>query len=192
MAFTFSLLNDFRKANLNCKTTAYAYIYKLRRLNSELFPESFPVHIAGDTYQYILPVPYNLFQDRYREFSRVARQWRNIKQWKWAGVPYQKEALQEDTGSLALFCAACPQPGINLPTDWKSDPDELSYSQTLVSDGNFSAIHQQNNKARSTESLTAGHLYMVEEKKYAKHLDTAEEMKEVCCLLFLATICCIY
>lgn len=42
-AFTFSLLDDFRKANLNCKTTAYSYWRKLRRLNSEFFSDACPV-----------------------------------------------------------------------------------------------------------------------------------------------------
>ena len=44
-AFTFSLLDDFRKANLICKTMAYSYFHKLRLLNSEFFPESCPVCI---------------------------------------------------------------------------------------------------------------------------------------------------
>jgi hypothetical protein len=26
-------------------------------------------------------------------------------------------------GDLALFCPACPQPGINIPSDWQTDPD---------------------------------------------------------------------
>jgi hypothetical protein len=26
-------------------------------------------------------------------------------------------------GDLALFCPACPQPGINLPADWQAKPD---------------------------------------------------------------------
>ena len=30
-----------------------------------------------------------------------------------------KDELQP--GSLAIFCPACPQPGINLPEDWKND-----------------------------------------------------------------------
>ncbi|KAI0683727.1 hypothetical protein BC835DRAFT_1469334 [Cytidiella melzeri] len=39
--------------------------------------------------------------DRYREFLRVLRCWRYLQIRKWFG--------------LALFCAACPQPGINMP-----------------------------------------------------------------------------
>lgn len=74
---------------------------------------------------------------------------------------------------------ACPQPGINLPNNWTEDPDEMAYTRTFVSDGNFSAIHQKNNRARPAESLTAGDLFMVEEKRYANHLLVAKEIKEV-------------
>ncbi|KAG5634201.1 hypothetical protein H0H81_002915, partial [Sphagnurus paluster] len=39
-------------------------------------------------------------------------------------------------------------------------------------------IHHKNNKARPAESLTAGDLFMVEEKNYAAHLVVAKEVKE--------------
>ena len=61
-------------------------------------------------------------QDRYAEFMRATRQWtllRAMMQFgfgpKWRGEP--------GTGDLALFCAACPQPGVNIPDDWDSDPN---------------------------------------------------------------------
>jgi hypothetical protein len=28
-------------------------------------------------------------------------------------------------GDLAIFCPACPQPGINLPQGWEKDPEEV-------------------------------------------------------------------
>lgn len=27
-------------------------------------------------------------------------------------------------GSLAMFCATCPQPGVNIPENWKEDPNQ--------------------------------------------------------------------
>lgn len=27
-------------------------------------------------------------------------------------------------GELAIECPTCPQPGVNLPDDWKNDPDQ--------------------------------------------------------------------
>ena len=91
------------------------------------------------------------------------------------------ENLPPDSGLLAFFCLACPQPGINLPNDWESDPERSSYTRTFVSDGNFSAKHQINKKARPAPALTAGDLFMVEETNYAAHLFVAsEEIDEVC------------
>ena len=29
--------------------------------------------------------------------------------------------VEVQPGSLAIFCPACPQPGINLSEDWKND-----------------------------------------------------------------------
>lgn len=109
-------------------------------------------------------------------------QWNNLKEWKWAGIPYdytKDQPLPADAGILALFCACCPQPGINLPKNWKDDPEEIVYSRNFTKDGNFTCLHQQNNKARPEIALSNGDLYMVEEKKYAAHLKVAVEMKEV-------------
>lgn len=42
-AFTFSVLDDFRTANLDCKTSAYHYFRKLRRLTCPGFPDAVTV-----------------------------------------------------------------------------------------------------------------------------------------------------
>jgi hypothetical protein len=42
-AFTFQVLDDFRIDNLECKTAAFNYYRKLRRLTSNAFPESIKV-----------------------------------------------------------------------------------------------------------------------------------------------------
>ena len=96
--FTFQCLDDFRASNLECKTSAYQYFQRLRRLTNPAFPQSVP--------------------NRYGEFRRVSRQWRNIKLRKWFGFGHR--LLQPSRGSLALFCAACPQPGVNLPADFQT------------------------------------------------------------------------
>lgn len=40
---------------------------------------------------------------------------------KWRGCAHREE--EPSAGELALFCAACPQPGINLPDDWEAEAD---------------------------------------------------------------------
>jgi hypothetical protein len=97
--FTFQLLDDYLLDNLECKTSGQAYFTKLRRVTSRAFPTSVP--------------------DRYRELLRAGRQWRNVKDRKWFGFGHSNK--QPGGGELAIFCAACPQPGINIPVDWKND-----------------------------------------------------------------------
>jgi hypothetical protein len=93
--FSFHCLDDYRLSNLECKTSAYQYYQKLRRLTNPAFPQSVP--------------------NRYNEFRRATRQWRNLKLRKWFGFGHR--LVSPTKGSMALFCAACPQPGVNLPAD---------------------------------------------------------------------------
>ncbi|KAK7696324.1 hypothetical protein QCA50_000978 [Cerrena zonata] len=101
-AFTFRLLDDYNLTNLETKCSAEAYFGKLSRLTFNCFPMNCP--------------------DRYRELMRISREWRNLKARRWAGFGY-RNAPDPERGGLALFCAACPQPGVNLPQDWDKDSD---------------------------------------------------------------------
>ena len=38
-----------------------------------------------------------------------------------AGLGHEEKA-ELQPGSLAIFCPACPQPGINLSKEWNQDP----------------------------------------------------------------------
>ncbi|KAG2337913.1 hypothetical protein BDR05DRAFT_978340 [Suillus weaverae] len=109
--FTFRVLDDFLLDNLECGTSAMNYYSKLQRMTSSMFP-----HL-------VLVMPYLLHlldmiltkhvaKDRYRELMRVARQWRQLKIMKWHGFGHRSDT--PSTGELALFCPACPQPGINV------------------------------------------------------------------------------
>jgi hypothetical protein len=42
--------------------------------------------------------------------------------------------------SLALFCPFCPQPGINLPVNWKELPSWVT-RRTVTVNANFHADH---------------------------------------------------
>jgi hypothetical protein len=108
----------------------------------------------------------------------VLRQWRNLKQRQWSGQSYQEEQSRAP-GSWALFCATCPQPGINLPDNWQEDPEPLTYIRTFAMDGNFSAVHQKRNNAKPEKCLSDGELYMVNETRYKAHLACSVEGKEV-------------
>jgi len=117
--FTFRMLKHFRLANLEAKTSAYQYHHMLRRITNSAFPHLVP--------------------NRYTEFVRVTREWRNLIYLRWHGFGIRaEESGPENTmadsldvklatpgpADLALFCPACPQPGINLPDDWKTKYSE--------------------------------------------------------------------
>jgi hypothetical protein len=63
------------------------------------------------------------FQDRYRELMRVSRQWRVLLVKKRFGFGHDRDRTP-GPGDLALFCPACPQPGVNLSDNWENDPDQ--------------------------------------------------------------------
>ena len=54
---------------------------------------------------------------------RVSRQWRDLHARKCFGYGHETNK-KPGNGDLALFCPACPQPGINLPQGWEKDPQK--------------------------------------------------------------------
>jgi hypothetical protein len=78
------------------------------------------------------------------------------------------------TGSHTIFCPSCPQPGINLPSDWKDLPDWIT-RRTIVVDGNFHADHIKMRRPDLDVMLSNGHGYMAEESRYQEYLSTAKE-----------------
>jgi len=63
--------------------------------------------------------------DQYKKLLRMSRLWHWMKKNKWAGfgVVAGKTADGAMDGELTIFCPACPQPGINIPDDWKDHED---------------------------------------------------------------------
>ncbi|KAI6097298.1 hypothetical protein EDD16DRAFT_1718515 [Pisolithus croceorrhizus] len=63
-------------------------------------------------------------------------------------------------GGLALFCPACPQPGVNLPADWKVQYDrDIIIMRQYVVDGNFTAWHMKMNKPELDVALSTSPTY---------------------------------
>ncbi|KAI6168035.1 hypothetical protein EDD17DRAFT_1503696 [Pisolithus thermaeus] len=100
MVFTFLVLDDFLRDNVECRMSGMNYYSKLCQVTSTW-------------------------------------QWHLLKLLKWSG--YQGNSKHSTKGDLALWCVACPQPGINLsPQD---NLDDWRYTRTVVMDGNFKAEH---------------------------------------------------
>ena len=111
-----------------------------------------------------------------------------------SGLGHEKEK-ELQPGDLAIFCPACPQPGINLPKEWNHDPKRYMiftptgnlmligirwlYTRSIVIDGNFSAEHLKMRQPEEDIALSPGGRYMVEPKRYELHLGTGKEIKQV-------------
>jgi hypothetical protein len=100
--FTAQVLDMFRLSNLELKASAYQFYQMLKRLTRPMAPPE--------------------VVDLYREFRRMSRIWRWMKRLKWAGYAGSKKKVEDvKPGELAIFCPACPQPGINIPDNWRED-----------------------------------------------------------------------
>lgn len=118
---TFSTLEDQRLDNLECKTAVLKYWNKVRRKTAPIGWNTLPVRNLACRSPHLCSIR-RMDQNRYREFMRVTRMWRNIQNLMQFGFGHDSRKVQP--GELALFCATCPQPGINLPEDWADDPEE--------------------------------------------------------------------
>src|ERR1700678_4043780 len=85
-------------------------------------------------------------------------------------------------GNLSIFCPSCPQPGINLPSDWKELPSWVT-RQTIAVDGNFHADHIKMRRPDQDFMLTNGQGYMVEKARYGEYLSVVKEPRFVCMVL---------
>jgi hypothetical protein len=112
------------------------------------------------------------------------------------GLGHRNEADIPD-GHMAVFCPACPQPGLNLPEDWKTrypkyvvmvcsqfSPSlhQLLRDQlirTFIMDGNFSAEHMKHRSGERDVSLSAGMAFMANPNSYKAHLRSGQEYGQV-------------
>ncbi|KAF9782109.1 hypothetical protein BJ322DRAFT_1009547 [Thelephora terrestris] len=159
-AFTFDLLDTYHKLTLQGKLNLY------------------------DFYSSILQKTNNCGQKkgihRYHEISRCVRQWRHLKQIKRGGGAHSPMGLVSvRDGEFALECPACPQPGRNLPANWKQAPSDKRwlYSLFLAVDANF-RLKLKDRKIHDPE-IGSGWAYFVENKKYIEHVSQITNSIEV-------------
>ncbi|KAH9015061.1 hypothetical protein EDB85DRAFT_1898928 [Lactarius pseudohatsudake] len=117
--------------------------------------------------------------DRYRELLRLSRQWRVLTSRKRFGFGYQADEEQKP-GSMAIFCALCAQPGINLPEDWKEYENSKSlFMRGFIMDGNFQAEHMKMRNPENDVPLSDGTGFMVSQTAYESHLKSAVQRRQV-------------
>ena len=104
--FTFSVLDNFLKDNLECKTTTQQYYSKLQSTTSRMFPSLVPVccihngsHVRSD----------RDLQNMYRQLLDASRQWRDLKNRMEQGLRLQLEHSTAD-GAMAIFAQHAHSP----------------------------------------------------------------------------------
>jgi hypothetical protein len=158
--FTTDVLDQFRQSNLELKASAYQFFQMLRRMTMPLNPSK--------------------VINFYNELRRLSRLWRWVKKLKWAGYGQQPgQPINPGPGELGYFCAACPQAGINIPTNWQEDSNRWIFRRMLVADGNFKADHVRQKGAGDDIWLSDGTGMMTERAGYQDFLKNAKERSTV-------------
>ncbi|KZP31898.1 hypothetical protein FIBSPDRAFT_944525 [Athelia psychrophila] len=119
-AATFNMLEFFHRLTFQSKASAFECYYTLARRTDN----TGTLHIP----------------DRYDEFLRMIRQWRNLKMLKRAGRGHDPSGVAgTKEGECAVLCPACPQPGKNLPPEWREAPENTRFifELLLAADANF-------------------------------------------------------
>jgi hypothetical protein len=110
------------------------------------------------------------------ELIRVNRQMRKLQVSKHFGGIYTAVST---SGSLALFCPSCPQPGINLPVNWKKLPSWVT-CRTVTVNAKFHANHIRMRRLDLDIMLMDGQEgYIMEEVHFKEYLSVAKEMHGV-------------
>ncbi|KAJ3865746.1 hypothetical protein EV359DRAFT_62896 [Lentinula novae-zelandiae] len=107
---------------------------------------------------------------RSREVLRMIREWRHLRMLKHAGVGY-KGVDQDVPGILAVKCAACPHPGINIPGDWASNREKIwLYKVFFALDANFRLTRFNVSSEARDPGFNKGRAYFVDDPTLQYHL----------------------
>ena len=107
---------------------------------------------------------------------RVNRQMRKLEVSKCFGEIYNQLSSPV---TLTIFCPDCPQPGINLPPDWKDSLKWLMHRMINVH-GNMHVDHITMRRPDAEIMLSNGRGSMVDEILYWEYLRVAKEPPLVC------------
>ncbi|KAL4070615.1 hypothetical protein J3A83DRAFT_4358749 [Scleroderma citrinum] len=162
-AFTFHVLDDFIRDNVECGTLAMNYYSKLWRITSNGFP-----HLMPD------------------------RMWRLLKLLKWQGLHTSpKDAGPGELVLFCLACLQpgvnIPKEGIEL-SQWvmpslmgkhvHTGNCKWTFARTLVVDGNFKAEHMYPKDPNNEVQLMDGKGFMVESMPYKEYLKGSTNVVE--------------
>ncbi|KAJ6613766.1 hypothetical protein B0H10DRAFT_2165228 [Mycena sp. CBHHK59/15] len=152
-AATFRLLHRFHLMSLESKCSSYEFYHSIARETDN----------TGT-----VPV-----RDRYDEFMRMGREWRHLKMLKRSGRGHDPSGVKgTKSGECALLCPACPQPGKNLPENWKDVPNDrrFLYALFLALDANFRMRRKKVSSEEKDPSLGDGWSFFCQITAYMEYL----------------------
>ncbi|KAJ6447425.1 hypothetical protein C8R47DRAFT_1181554 [Mycena vitilis] len=133
-----------------------------------------------------------VFQERYKQFSRMARQWAFLKRLERAGRAHDPDGVDStELGECAVRCWPCPHDGRNLPQDWRDvDPKfRFLFMLILAVDANFRPKNRKRKNEIDDPSLGPGWGYWVEPRGYREHVKKYVNEKDVStCIAFAALL----
>ncbi|KAF8520889.1 hypothetical protein BU17DRAFT_46186, partial [Hysterangium stoloniferum] len=100
-AFTFRVMKLFHMLNLVGQLTPWDFCGMIQRLTDNADSRN--------------------VQDVYRQFNQIQCQWRAVRAWKHAGMTSLN--AESPVIGIGMDCVSCPMPGINIPKNWREDPD---------------------------------------------------------------------
>ncbi|KAF7984577.1 hypothetical protein HWV62_13799 [Athelia sp. TMB] len=160
-AATFTVMEFFHILSFDSKASAFEYFHTLTRRTDNTGTVDVP--------------------DRYVEFLRMIRQWRNLKMMKRAARGHASGGIgATKEGECAVICPACPQPGKNLPEDWRNAPvnTRFVFELFLAADANFRMVRRKVSSEAANPTLSPGLSYFCEMSKYREHLAKYGDQKE--------------
>ncbi|KAF7367039.1 CxC2 domain-containing protein [Mycena sanguinolenta] len=151
-AATFAVLRQYHLLSFEAKCAALEFYQSLARATDNL--------------------RYKRDKDRYHEFRRMTRQWRNVQMLKRGRGHDPAGIAGTQVGECALLCPACPQPGKNLPPDWRDAPDDKQflYALFLALDANFRLKRKDVSSEEKDPGLGNGWAFYCEVEEYMRHV----------------------
>ncbi|KAJ7236450.1 hypothetical protein B0H12DRAFT_1026895, partial [Mycena haematopus] len=119
---------------------------------------------------------------RYREFLRMARAYRNLLMLRRRGRGHEPGGVNAtQPGELAIHCPACLRPDVNLPEGWEDVPPEQSflYVLFLAMDACFRLKRRLVSSDLRDPGLGTGWAYFVENEPYRQYLLTVTDQVEM-------------
>ncbi|KAG2114064.1 hypothetical protein BD769DRAFT_1630016 [Suillus cothurnatus] len=160
-AATFGVLEQYHLLSFESKASTYEFYQGL-------------AHLSDNT-------GINPPKDRYPTFLHIIHKWRILKLLKRFARGHCPDGVpMTEPGQCAVLCPACPQPGMNLPEDWKdTSPDkQWLYALFVGIDANFCLKQKCVSSDAVDAGINKGWSYFIEEKAYKAYLEDHKDRNQ--------------